>query len=533
MCARHRSRSLGPEAFRAGPPQERTALRDHLEYFAALVLVVLLLRQVVVEAFRIQHGSMAPTLVGMHKELRCPNCGWPFEVGEDKMGRGGEVECPNCRYHWAGASSYEDREPLVFRQPATIWNSATTQAGERLASTDAANRVLRRASRIFVNKFIYRLRKPRRWEIAVFLFPGYAARCTNCGWQGQFESTEEPICPDCGLSDFEFASKNFIKRIVGLPGETVQLRDGDVYIDAQIARKPPHVQKGIWFHVFDSAFTPRREIVPTWDLGQSPQMWSHDRMAGTLSVDARGSPEPATAAFARSIVDFYAYDGLSHQVWPRSLGSAGRHEVGDVRIRALVRVADAAPDAEALLGVSDAGHDFTFGVAIASGVSVLRQDGEETARAPGTVLPVGEARWIALENYDDRVVCHLDGRELLRRDYAAGTGERRGVRVGARGALVVFERIIIERDIYYENAQEYRLGRPAYRLEDSEYFVLGDNSPASLDSRSQQWPEPGVPADNLIGRALFVFWPVHEMKWLPPGEPPADEAPAAEPGRGG
>ena len=52
---------------------------------------------------------------------------------------------------------------------------------------------------------------------------------------------------------------------------------------------------------------------------------------------------------------------------------------------------------------------------------------------------------------------------------------------------------------------------------EGEYFVLGDNSPASKDSR--YWEKPGkgnsgneyrqgvVPGDYLVGKAFFVYWP--------------------------
>ena len=70
-------------------------------------------------------------------------------------------------------------------------------------------------------------------------------------------------------------------------------------------------------------------------------------------------------------------------------------------------------------------------------------------------------------------------------------------------------------------------GNPIY-LREGEYFVLGDNSPASQDSRL--WTTPGqylldreeryqvgtVPADQLIGKAFFVYWPSgYRIKWLP------------------
>jgi hypothetical protein len=60
--------------------------------------------------------------------------------------------------------------------------------------------------RLLVDKNVFRLRSPRRWEVAVF------------------------ICP----SD---KSKPYVKRVVGRPGEQVQLRDGDVWINGELARK--------------------------------------------------------------------------------------------------------------------------------------------------------------------------------------------------------------------------------------------------------------------------------------------------------
>ena len=60
--------------------------------------------------------------------------------------------------------------------------------------------------RIVANKFIYRFREPRRLEIAVFKAP----------------------------RAFENSGKDeLIKRIIGLPGETLQLMDGVVFINGK------------------------------------------------------------------------------------------------------------------------------------------------------------------------------------------------------------------------------------------------------------------------------------------------------------
>ena len=67
------------------------------------------------------------------------------------------------------------------------------------------------------------------------------------------------------------------------------------------------------------------------------------------------------------------------------------------------------------------------------------------------------------------------------------------------------------------------MGNPI-TLANDEFFVLGDNSPNSEDSR--WWNKPGignngrnyrpgiVPRDYLVGKALFVYWPSgFEFPW--------------------
>jgi len=79
---------------------------------------------------------------------------------------------------------------------------------------------------LFVNKFVYGLRVPiwgkriltlrgvQRGDVMVFEFPVTDPRETHCGKIN--------------------AGENFIKRVVGLPGETVEVREGRVLIDGKV-----------------------------------------------------------------------------------------------------------------------------------------------------------------------------------------------------------------------------------------------------------------------------------------------------------
>jgi len=517
-----------------GPPRERTPLRDTLESFAVAVLLVLLVRQVVVEAFRIRGGSMAPTLISDHMEMRCPNCSYVFDVGEGKTDAG-QVECPNCGFRWYGVPRGGDAA---------------------LAALEAANRQVRGPARVFINKFVYQFRKPRRWEIVVFLVRG--VQCVQCGWRGELASDHPAFCPNCDSNEFEIigatcprcswfgirpadepdrcpacggtglrqeGGRNFIKRVVGLPGEKVELFDGDVHVDGHVVRKPPAVQEQVWIPVFDSRYVPRKEIQPAWER-EDEEAWEGPDESGGMTVDALRRQRAAMISYGPAIRDFYAYDG------PAAARSSGNHRVGDCRIRARVRALDDRAGGAVVLAIADAGHEFMLRVGIGEGArTALVQDGETVGEAPGG-LARGASGALALENYDDRVVASIAGRAVLSHEYEPAASYRSGsaadrarlhphsLRLGAAGARVRVERVRIDRDLHYIKGDgTFSLGDGPWLLADDEYFVMGDNSPLSSDSRSRRWLRPGVSESHLVGRAFLVFWPVHAMKRLGSGLP--------------
>jgi signal peptidase I len=69
------------------------------------------------------------------------------------------------------------------------------------------------SDRVLANRFIYHFRKPKRGEIIVFKTPPEAK--ARCG-----------------------AGGTFVKRLIGLPGEKINERDGIVYIDGRQLEEP-------------------------------------------------------------------------------------------------------------------------------------------------------------------------------------------------------------------------------------------------------------------------------------------------------
>ena len=66
---------------------------------------------------------------------------------------------------------------------------------------------LQSAERLVVNKFIYRFRAPERGEILVFRYP------------------RDP-------------SRDFIKRVIAIPGDTIEICDGRVYVNSALLNEP-------------------------------------------------------------------------------------------------------------------------------------------------------------------------------------------------------------------------------------------------------------------------------------------------------
>ena len=138
-------------------------MRYIVESLVSLALAVLLVRSFVVEGYIISTGSMAPFLLGYHKQVVCPACRLPFAVGipvEDSAETVGPVACPNCGQHQIDLSHVPRNE------------------GDQL----------------LVQKFAYHFRRPKRWEVVVF---------------------QNPNRP----------TKAYVKRVIGLPGEQIQIRD--------------------------------------------------------------------------------------------------------------------------------------------------------------------------------------------------------------------------------------------------------------------------------------------------------------------
>ncbi|HEX3152344.1 MAG TPA: S26 family signal peptidase [Gemmataceae bacterium] len=441
------------------PTSSRRRLVESLVLFIAAILF---LRTVTVEPFGVPTGSMAPTFYGNHKAMACPRCGYPVRVGEpgNKRPEYPDVNCSNC-----GATG------LAIATAADI-------SGDRL----------------LVDKNVFRLRSPRRWEVAVF------------------------ICP----SD---KSKPYVKRIVALPSEKIQLIDGDVWIDGQLSRKTLAEARECRVPVFDGDFAPPGGWSRRWLAdGTTPVLASATPLpypawlavdGNNVSINAEGSTGPRLAAYwhvgtdsstAEVIRDSFEYNGHtspSHDYAVHDFLVDCEVEVQAGAGAVVLKLTDGADEATAELVV---GGEFGESKLLLPGRGLV-------ATANQKPLQPGKKYRVEMAFIDRRVSLAVDRHEYFSFDLplaAKRPDVTNPFRLGAEGATITFRHIKLYRDIYYRPSDRHADHAP-FQLGADEYFMLGDNSANSDDSRT--WQIPGVPERNFLGKPFLLHQPSRPSHW--------------------
>lgn len=178
------------------PPGPRDPAREAVETIVFVVVLVLLLKLFVTEAFVIPTGSMAETLLGYHQTITCKQCGHEFPVNShDEVEPNNSTRtynklveycCPNCRY----------RGQIEALNPRP-----KNESGDR----------------VLVLKPAYNIGPPRRGDVVVFKFP------------------ERP--------QDNFTAQNYIKRAMGFGGETLGIYHGELFTTTALEYPPDAVNE--------------------------------------------------------------------------------------------------------------------------------------------------------------------------------------------------------------------------------------------------------------------------------------------------
>ncbi len=482
--------------------KRKNKLRENIESIAIAIAIAFAIRYFVVEAFKIPTGSMAPTLLGEHKNVKCPNCGWFFYADRQSE----SAACPNCQ-HETKVSIYCDNcgNRIRYNWPAWLWRSGSCpKCQNKIAWTDLSNRVKHGGNRILVNKFWYKFSNPKRWDVVVFVYPLYDLTCKNCYAQMPDTELYEGLrCNRCGSTRFSKKKKNYIKRLIGLPGEKLQIVNGDIYINDKIQRKPDYAQDILWMPVYNSRYLAKEDAIPIWITDSSA--WTINKESLTLNNVSQGDSSASFVTFGRKITDQNGYNNRS-----------GSNEMGDVKIGFDVTLAKGSKCLELVLKKN---NDVFTAIIPADDTDVkgCLKKAENVVTEKDFHLQTGQRHNVEFSNVDNLVSLSIDNNKVLVFDNDNGTApeprpfDTSGVRFGGSRVNAAFENIKIFHDIYYTHLSSGTWGtEQPIQLGEKDYFMCGDNSRNSNDSRVWKF----VPEKNIVGKAFFVFWPVDNIKFI-------------------
>lgn len=560
MAEEIKANSPAPPSKKEEKPPPKDNWRESLETVVFVVVLVLMLKSFVAEAYVIPTGSMATTLYGYQLQVTCPQCGFEFPVNcsierdppPPQRDQVVACTCPNCIYHI---------------------NFAEEKMRPGCRSGDM----------VLVAKCLYEagLKKPERYDVVVFKNP------------------QEP--------QKNFQPHNYIKRLVGKSGETLAIADGDVYVypppggqaepfvypgrplpdnldrlwerdfmnendpeamklfqdgKFQIQAKPPDKVLAMRRIVFNNDHQPadltKAKFHPRWSpesiqgnpeqaavqgwsggdknsfrhpAGEGDPSWLGYRHLMILRSKQERLPPPdeVQPQLITDILGYNSWEGARQDNPP-----ATPHWVGDLILECKVDLdkADGPLTGMVVLELAKGVDRFQARWLLGTGeCTLIRIEGakEETLGTKPAVLKAGKSYLLRFANVDRRLTVWVDGDLPFGKglDYPAPSelgptkNDLQPASIGAQGAGCVVSRISLWRDLYYTdqpgpmgpglitdwtNPKEWSNWKQVVRtffVRPDHYLCLGDNSPASSDSR--YW---GLVPDRLmLGRALMVYWP--------------------------
>ncbi len=480
-------------------------IKETIESLAIAFILAFVFRAFVVEAFVIPTGSMADGLRGAHYRITCANCSHNYNYGFS----------PDLWHLPEGGIPSNSIEVVP---PKRVPKGTAPRC--QLCGEEPDKRRKRRVSngdRILVLKYLYQFIEPQTWDVVVFKNP------TN-------------------------PKQNYIKRLIGCPGDEIKIIDGDIYIDGVIQTKPKHVQDLLWLKIYDSDFQPannekrvnnddrkvwRHPFEPNdrtqtfWEIDQKKRTYQFKGSNSLSDFDELYFNQARMKMITKATID---YNGPNYDRLP--VASDLKFSVGIL------------PKSEqSLLGITLGKYqrEYRCEFTLSGQYSIIDlQTNESLFEGMFNPLALGKVTPVSFAILDHQFIVTVGDNEMIHQGpndfmdwgynpnlysvYPNPNPAIATLKLSGAGEEFQIQKIQLHRDIYYtkNSAMSTEEGRATHKqpfeLGPDEFFVLGDNSPASADSRF--WHQMGkitgndnhyrmgtVPRDYLIGKAFFVYWP--------------------------
>lgn len=466
---------MNPDSSDRGVELVLSEFRTMIRLGVQLCITLLLCRCFLIEPNHIPSGSMAPGRLGIHQHWICQSCQFPFNVGVRPDHSLPVAICPNC----------------AERNTASLLSSPP---------------VLTNGDSIWVNKTANFFQTPNRWQEVVFFSP------------------DDPLQP-------------YLKRVVGLPGESVQINQGDVWIHGQRLKKNLRVRHSMAVPVFRQSYVPqishsnsrwhfsvRSGNQPTstggWNFGDQGRLI----LQTSEPIDPSGPPTRYSANYQHvcptsgqygPVCDFLAYNGRS---------SASHQTVNDLWFEVEIRANDSS---RMQLRLSSEKIKIVVDLSLNSpqnATTLWINDREFQPNWSKSNFGNLNGSWnrYELSCVDHQLEFLINGHMVFDPISLEGYPDRRpeetllhspvGFSLSGDSEIRNFS---LYRDIYYTDRMAEapvlaQAVKEPVQLSDDGYFVLGDNSGFSVDSRF--WAAgPEISLKAMVG--IPVQKPRQSLNW--------------------
>ena len=383
------------------------------------------------------------------------------------------IQCSDCGFVFRfGVDSPPPTDFAVCPNCGATKNSVRPESRER-------------GDRVFIDRAPYWLGQPQRFDLVAFRDPRLPARLV-------------------------------VKRVLGLPGELIAIRQGDLYVNGNLLRKSLSDFRQVAILVFDNGKLPREEekLPARWHADDDHSGWIARNAGFVFSPQATsGSTETSGCdwltyhhwrCYANThprsdevpVADNYGYNqGESREL----------REVSDLVLSCTVRIP---PQGELALRVHDGRNWCSVRINTQSHqIEVLQADRKLTSVNFSAVG--SDAIKLEFGLVDQQIMLGLNGEERIRQSYEPGDSPlapiAQPISLGGSAAPLEVSNLVVWRDIHYLDpwgvGLPWKMPQAAGR---DEYFVLGDNPPLSDDSR--RWKNPLLSRNAIIGMVLPLEW---------------------------
>lgn len=533
-------------------------VRETIESILVAVVLALMFRAYEAEAFIIPTGSMAPALQGQHMDVHCEKCGFEFEAGASQESSTSSVQntveyvhCPICRYKMrmrrnqeADHNSCSGDRILVNK---FIYDFSTPKRWDVIVFKNPNNAK---------QNYIKRLIGLPDENLLIDYGDIYTMEPDgNGGFKDKQIVRKPPEKVKAMLQlvdDSDYVAKEL--RAVHWPSRWQQWSDKTTGSGWEVTESDN--KSRYYLKQADNTYWLRyRHLHPfesDWDAIDKGELPAHIKQNQDGNL----------------ISDYYCYNDQEYEhVSAMHQRPTGAHWVGDLAIEGWFDVQS--DSGSFMLDLVEGGAHFVCTIDVATGQAKLSCEDPSVKFVDGKGQPVanptaktslkGAGNYhVMMANVDRKIFLWINNRYV---EFDAPAYDRTGLMmpkwspehhddaeplgVGGKDIAMTVTRLKVLRDVYYTSTTDQRFiqneagsqfnlerieqiqhtpsrwgtkeakalftfekGRqsPMFSLQQGQFLPMGDNSPASLDGRV--WDGPHfVGQENLIGRAMFIYWP--------------------------